>query len=79
VGLQLRDDTAGTLATTKGAVWVPLFNVAVRVTFTLAASAPAAALKVVDVLAAGTMTLAGMVKTELLSESATVTPPAGAG
>lgn len=52
---------------------------AVRVTAALVMSAPTVAVKVADVAAAGTVTVAAMVNSGLLSDSVTMLPPEGAG
>jgi hypothetical protein len=74
-GLQLRVDKAGASNRIKDAVWEAPFNVAVRVTVKLAMSMPAVAVKLAEVTPAGTVTVAGMVNSKLLSESATMLPP----
>jgi len=53
-------------------------RVAVTMTVWLDVTVPARAVKVPEELAAGTVTETGMVREELLSESATVIPPVGA-
>jgi hypothetical protein len=79
VGLQVREDTVAMVTTSKKAVWEALFNAAVRVTDTLVVVVPAAAVKVTEVAPPGTVTVAGMVTTALLSDSVTMLPPEGAG
>jgi hypothetical protein len=79
VELQLRDDTACVSNTDKDAVWEEPFNAAVRITATLTTVVPAVAAKVAVMTPAGTVTVAGMVNTGLLSESVTTLPPDAAG
>jgi hypothetical protein len=78
-GAQLKVDTPCVGTTDKEVVCEAAPNVAVSVTVSLAVSAPAAAVKVAEATPAGTVTLAGSVTRELLSDSATMAPPDAAG
>jgi hypothetical protein len=79
VGLQLSEDTAGALARIREAVAEAPCNEAVRVMSRFPVKVPAVAVKVAEVSAADTVTVAGMLSLALLSDSATRLPPGGAG
>src|SRR5271156_4593535 len=78
VGLQARADTTVAATTLTVTLWDPPFRVAVMVAFWVVVTVPAVAVKVVEVLLAGTVTDAETGSAALLLESATVLPPAGA-
>ena len=78
VGLQARDDTTtGAVKLTVALAELPLYD-AVTVAVELLATAAVVTLKVAEVADAATVTDAGVVRTELLSERVTLAPPDGA-
>jgi len=78
VGLQAREVTSMGATRLKLAVWEAPFSVAVTVADWGVVIVPRVAVKVVEVLLAGTVTDAGTVSAVLLLESATALPPVGA-
>lgn len=64
VGLQLTLEIAGEVVTSREAVWDAAFSAAVTVTVEVVARPLAAAVKVADMAAAGTFTVAGTVSIE---------------
>ena len=78
VGLQARAVTSMGATRVKLAVWEALFSVAVMVAVWLVVMVPRLAVKVVEVLLAGTVTEAGTLSAVLLLERATALPPVGA-
>jgi hypothetical protein len=75
VGLQAKAVTSVGATRVKLAVWEEPLRVAVTVAVCVVAMAPRLAVKVVEVLLAGTVTDAGTVSAVLLLESPTVLPP----
>ena len=78
VGLQARAETSMGAARLKVVLWEARFRVAVMVADWVVVIVPTVAVKVVEVLLAGTVTDAGTVSAVLLLESATALPPVGA-
>ena len=78
VGLQVSAEIAVGATRLRVAVWEAPFRVAVTVALWLVVSVPAVAVKLAEVLLAATVTEAGSVSAELLSESVTLAPPVGA-
>jgi hypothetical protein len=78
VGLQLREDTACVGSRSKETLWETPFRLAVRITVTLVAMAPAVAVKATEGDPAGTVAELGTISAVLLSERATTLPPVGA-
>src|ERR1039457_3122322 len=78
VGLQARAETSMGAARLKVVLWEARFRVAVMVADWVVVIVPTVAVKVVEVLLAGTVTDAGTVSAVLLLESATALPPEGA-
>lgn len=80
VGVQVSDETVTAAAAVRlnEAVFEPPFKAAVTTAVVLAVTVPAVAVKVAEVVEAATLTEAGTVSIELLSESATAAPPEGA-
>jgi hypothetical protein len=78
VGLQARAETNMGAARLKVVLWEARFRVAVMVADRVVVIVPTVAVKVVEVLLAGTVTDAGTVSAVLLLESATALPPVGA-
>jgi hypothetical protein len=78
VGLQARVETSAGATRLKVAVWEAPFRVAVMVADWFVVIVARLALKVVEVLLAGTVTDVGTVSAALLLESATVLPPVAA-
>src|SRR5580658_10739052 len=78
VGVHARVETSVGATRLKVVFWEAPFRTAVIVADWVAVMVPAVALKVVEVLFAGTVTDAGTVSAVLLLESPTVLPPAGA-
>ena len=78
LGLQVREDTCMGATRLKLAVWEAPFRVAVMVADWVLVIVPRVAVKVVEVLLAGTVTNAGTVSEALLLERATTLPPVGA-
>jgi hypothetical protein len=78
VGVQARAETRVGATRLKVVLWEAPFRTAVIVADWVVVMLPAVALKVVEVLLAGTVTDAGTVSAALLLESPTVLPPAGA-
>ncbi len=77
--LQLRSDIPAADAIAKGAVLDTPFNVVVRTTVRSGSNVSAAAAKLAEVAPAGTLSVAGIVSTELSPDTVTILPPAGAG
>lgn len=77
-GLQVRADTSTGATKVKEALWEAPFNFAVRAAPWVVVMVPAVAVKVVDVLLAGTVTDAATDSAELLLESPTTLPPVAA-
>ena len=77
VGLQARAETSMGAARLKVVLWEARFRVAVMVADRVVVIVPTVAVKVVEVLLAGTVTDAGTVSAVLLLESATALPPVG--
>ena len=78
LGVQLREEIVVGATRLRVAVWEAPFRVAVTVALWLVVSVPAVAVKLAEVLLAATVTEAGSVSAELLSESVTLAPPVGA-
>ena len=78
VGLQARAETSMGATRLKVVLWEARFRVAVMVADWVVVIVPTVAVKVVEVLLAGTVTDAGTVSAVLLLESATALPPVGA-
>jgi len=78
VGLQARAETSTRATSVRVAVFEAPFRVAVMVADCVVVTVPTVAVKVVEVLVAGTVTDAGTVSAGLLLESATALPPVGA-
>ena len=78
VGLQTRAETSVGAIRLRFAVCEAPFSVAVMAAGWVVVNVPAVAVKVVDVLLAGTVADAGRDSAVLLLESPTVLPPAGA-
>ena len=76
--LHVREDASMGATKLMSMLWEPPFSVPVMVAHWVVVTAPRFALKVAEVLFAGTVRDAGTVKAELLLESATVVPPCGA-
>ena len=79
VGLQLMEATSGVGSRRKEACWETPFNVAVRVTVTVAATTLVVATKVLEMAPAATVTEAGMDSTALFADNDTLLPADGAG
>jgi hypothetical protein len=75
--LQPRAETSMGAARLKVVLWEARFRVAVMVADWVVVIVPTVAVKVVEVLLAGTVTDAGTVSAVLLLESATALPPVG--
>ena len=78
VGLHDRPVTSMGATRLKVVVWEEPFRVAVTVALCVVVSVPTVAVKVAEVALAATVTDAGTVSDELLSDSATAVPPVGA-
>jgi hypothetical protein len=78
LGLQDRAVTNMGATRLRVVVWEAPFKVAVRVALCVMVKAVAVAVKVADAVPAATVTDEGMVREELLLESTTLMPPAGA-
>jgi hypothetical protein len=78
VGLQAKAVTSMGAVRVKLVVWEEPLRVAVTVAVCVVVMAPRLAVKVAEVLLAGTVTDAGRVSAVLLLESPTVLPPDGA-
>ena len=78
VELQARDETSMGATRLKVALWEAPFSVPVMVADCVVVIVPTVAVKVVEVLLAGTVIDAGTVSAALLLESATALPPVGA-
>jgi hypothetical protein len=79
VGLQVREATLVVGTTIKESCWEDPLKVAVRVVVRFVVTAVAVAAKVAEADPDATVTEAGTVITELLSDTDTVLPPEGAG
>ena len=78
VGVQVRADTRTGATKLNEALWEAPFKVAVTAADWVVVIVPTVALKVADVLLAGTVADAGTVSAALLLESPTILPPVGA-
>jgi hypothetical protein len=78
VGLQVTVDTSTGATRLREALWEAPFRVALMVADWVVVIVAAVAVKVAEVLFAGTVTDAGTVSAVLLLESPTALPPAGA-
>jgi len=78
VGLQANEDTSVGATKLNVVVWEAAFRIAVMVADWVVVIVPTVALKVAEVLFAGTVTVAGTVSAVLVRESPTRLPPAGA-
>ena len=78
LGLQVREETSTAPVRVTVVLCVAPFKVALTVTFWFWVILPALAVKVEDVAPAATVTEAGVVSSEELSDSATLLPDEGA-
>ncbi len=78
VGLHAKAETSVGATRLKVVVWEEPFRVAISVPVWVVVMAPRLAVKVADVLPAGTVTDAGTVNAVLLLESPTALPPEAA-
>ena len=78
VGLHAKAVTSMGATRVRLAVWLELFNLAVRVALWVVVNVAAVAVKVAEVAVASTLTEAGTVRAELLLARVTVLPPVGA-
>ena len=79
VGLQASAVTSMAATSVRRVDCVEVFKVAVMVAFWVVVRVPAVAVKAADVAPAATVTEAGTVRDESLSETATTVPPVGTG